>query len=173
MDHSTLEVFIDQLVVFSGRIYPSSPESDHTDLVVKKGTLRIVSLDAWELKRTGDEMGSEVCLPGELPDSLFTHGQDINKGKSGIFSAYPVPFTDDLHFSYQLERAGHVEFILYDIFGRKIVTLTPDFTTAGTHHQRVNTSGAAFRGIKIMIAQMTVDGTDAGRLKLIHNEQIP
>ena len=168
MDHSTLEVFIDQLVVFSGRVYPSSPESDHTDLVVKKGTVRIETLDAWELKRTGDDMGSEVCPPGELPDALFTHGQEINKGRSGMFSAYPVPFKEDLYFSFQLERAGQVEFFLYDIFGRKIVTLTPGFTTAGTHHQRVDTSGAAFRGIKIMIAQMMVDGTDAGRLKLIH-----
>jgi len=46
---------------------------------------------------------------------------------------YPNPFNPETKFSYDLQKAGNVSIIIYDLLGRKIRTLANGFNTAGKH----------------------------------------
>lgn len=168
LDHSTIEVFIDQLVVFSGRIYPSLPESSQIDLVVRKGKVVVETLNSWDLKKGDDEMGNEVCPPANLPDSLFTTGVPvINKTDETRLRAYPSPFGEILHFEIYLKTAGKVSFELYDVTGRKVTIFTPGILSAGPHHHSVDTSLLNLPPSSLFVARMVVDGREVKRIKLM------
>lgn len=71
IDRSVLEVFIDDLVVFSARVYP--PENAQLgDLLVRKGRVEVLKGLVWEMKNLTESFDSLVCEPGWLPDSLNT-----------------------------------------------------------------------------------------------------
>jgi beta-fructofuranosidase len=72
LDHSTLEAFVDNAVVFSCRVYPSREESKKIDLIVDQGTASIVTLDAWSMNDMNVSGNVDVCeIPAEeLPDAL-------------------------------------------------------------------------------------------------------
>lgn len=72
IDHSTLEVFIDNLVVFSCRVYPSKIESDKFDLIVQSGAVNISELRKWDMKDMKGNTIVDVCDidPSELPVKL-------------------------------------------------------------------------------------------------------
>jgi sucrose-6-phosphate hydrolase SacC (GH32 family) len=167
LDHSTVEVFIDQLVVFSGRIYPSLPESSQSGLVVKKGRVVLESLDAWDLKRAGEEMGNEVCLPSNLPDALFTTGVAVKTHSGGTrLTVYPLPLGEFLHFDFHLETMGMVTFDLYDIAGRKVAAISPGTFPVGRHHHTVDTSQLNLRPHNLYLARMAVDGRVVESIKI-------
>jgi sucrose-6-phosphate hydrolase SacC (GH32 family) len=167
LDHSTIEVFVDQLVVFSGRIYPSLPGSRQTDLVVKKGKVVVKSLDAWDLKKAGEEMGNEVCRPVNLPDSLSTAALSLRSRERGDrLKAYPTPAGEVLHFQFQLETGGKVQIDLYDMTGRKVSTFSPGFLPAGNHLRSVPSSRLMLRPQNLYVARMLVDGRADERIKL-------
>ena len=93
LDHSTIEVFIDNLAAFSSRVYPSRIESDNVDLVVASGKVHIVSMNGWQLKSFGDAMDDTVCDPDQLPGEFRTNvrrpGYD-----PGEIAIYPNPAGD-------------------------------------------------------------------------------
>lgn len=71
IDRSVLEVFIDDLVVFSARVYP--PENAlFGDLITHKGKVEVLHAFVWEMKNLTESLDSLVCEPGWLPDSLNT-----------------------------------------------------------------------------------------------------
>ncbi|MEL7425660.1 MAG: GH32 C-terminal domain-containing protein, partial [Bacteroidota bacterium] len=71
LDHSICEVFIDNLVVLSARVYPSFG-SDRVDVVLEEGTLDIVEFKAWDIGDKSESFPPQICIPDDLPAGLFT-----------------------------------------------------------------------------------------------------
>jgi sucrose-6-phosphate hydrolase SacC (GH32 family) len=126
LDHSTLEVFVDQLVVLSCRVYPSRAESDKIDLVTIKGKTEIISLDAWQLKGKSEELGAEVCIPVNLPDSIpqnpFETWIEKKSPKNGLdaLRIYPIPSRDKIFISFSGDLSEIVTIELRDVSGKSI-----------------------------------------------------
>lgn len=76
LDHSVLEVFVDQLVVFSCRVYPSEAQSNLVDLLVDNGEVTIGQLDAWQLSSLRNVSSEDVCEPENLPVALREKKQE-------------------------------------------------------------------------------------------------
>ena len=74
LDHSILEVFIDNVVVLSCRVYPSKANSNKIDLVVSEGAAEIIELNAWQMKSMRQVNTAEICpIPTkDLPQRLRT-----------------------------------------------------------------------------------------------------
>ncbi len=49
LDHSVVEIFVNELVCLSSRIYPTLPESRGVGLFAHGGRARLASLDVWEM----------------------------------------------------------------------------------------------------------------------------
>jgi sucrose-6-phosphate hydrolase SacC (GH32 family) len=103
LDHSTIEVFIDDLTAFSSRVYPSRVESDKVDLVVAEGEVHLIRMDAWQLRSLGDEMGSEVCKPSDLPEEFRTNTISSTRFLAERIEIYPNP-SKDFFFIHLPER---------------------------------------------------------------------
>jgi beta-fructofuranosidase len=118
IDHSVLEVFVDNTVTFSSRIYPSKINSDKIDVVVSNGAIEIVSLDAWTLKDMRVSENVLVCEPdpGSLPNALRTEidgpvlGIDNEKASTG-FQLFPNPARTNI----QIIHSGNLENGEFDI----------------------------------------------------------
>lgn len=114
IDHSTVEVFVDNVAVFSFRTYPSLEASDGIDFIVESGELTIDSFKAYHLKSKEDAMGEVVYkpedLPGGLPSSLKIPHHDNHK-----FSFFPNPCKDTLYI-HSLSEHG-MSWIMYDLQG--------------------------------------------------------
>ncbi len=120
LDHSTIEVFLDQLVVFSARVYPDLPSSNLVDLVVNAGQVTINRLDCWSLKSLGDTMEPLVCEPTNLPDSLRVDtisglGYYEFKNKE-IFRVFPNPASNIITIESENFKGSSI--MLCDITGR-------------------------------------------------------
>ena len=106
LDHSTLEVFIDNLIVFSCRVYPSKATSNKIDLVVPQGAVQIVQLDAWQMKPMRQVNSIEVCpiSPKDLPERLRTSVSTPvieKKNNDSGFSIAPSLTTGNLNIQYK------------------------------------------------------------------------
>jgi len=53
IDRSVIEVFANSMTCLTGRIYPSRPDSIHMGLFARNGRSRLISLDAWEVRKDG------------------------------------------------------------------------------------------------------------------------
>lgn len=121
LDGSILEVFIDKIVVFSARVYPSSPESNKVDILPTYGNLKIISSNAWEMK-PGNE--TSYCLPdsSELPTKLRQNKIKVlvlanKEEKENMFSIFPNPAKNTLKFNTNF--TGEYSLTGYDSYGRE------------------------------------------------------
>jgi beta-fructofuranosidase len=93
LDHSILEVFIDGLVVFSARVYPSQ-NSDRIDLIALNSAIELVAYKAWDLGNKEMTYPDLTCLPDNLPTGWYTGLiTDLQKND---FKVYPNPTVDFL-----------------------------------------------------------------------------
>jgi sucrose-6-phosphate hydrolase SacC (GH32 family) len=109
LDHSTLEVFLDNLVVFSARVYPAREESRLVDLVVDNGSVTVDRADAWQLAASGESAGTGVCEPGELPPALFSATSAVEPapvGRPGSLRVSPNPAAHGSAVTVEVGPAG-------------------------------------------------------------------
>ena len=69
--------------------------------------------------------------------------------------AYPNPAGDAVTLAYEIEQAGSVDLVVYDVLGREVVRVVEGVQAAGRHVETVDTSGLA---PGIYVARLTVDG---------------
>jgi beta-fructofuranosidase len=116
IDHSTVEVFIDNISVFSFRTYPSRTASDKVDFIVESGDVTINSFKGYHLKSKDEMMGVEVYKSENLPGSFPLYLSPLYSEKSDdIFSVFPNPCSEILHIRKFTEQA--LSWNLYDIQG--------------------------------------------------------
>ena len=66
VDHSVVEVFLDNLLVMSARVYPAE-NSQAVDLVVSSGEVEIIEAQQWDMQNMSAATGTEVCELSSLP----------------------------------------------------------------------------------------------------------
>jgi len=128
IDHSTLEVFVQNLTVFSARVYPSRAESDLVDVVAIDGEVSVVSAKKWEMASMLDhEVVGQSCVPSNLP----THFNKIPKEpeepeeplKSGFKSGwklYPNPSFDVINLDTPGIENG--QYFIYSLSGQQLLS---------------------------------------------------
>ena len=122
LDHSVIEVFVDNLAVYSLRVYPSRIESQKIDLVVAKGKVDLISLDMWKLKDMRDVSTNEVCERTNLPDRFRRLGDPLSvaekKKKDVKISLYPNPVSNQLIVENSEEALKAWGITITDITGK-------------------------------------------------------
>jgi len=63
-------------------------------------------------------------------DTLLLHGSTI-PGEFELYQNYPNPFNSTTIIKYDLKQSSHVEIVIYDILGRKIIQLANHDETPG------------------------------------------
>jgi hypothetical protein len=102
-----------------------------------------VTQPLWEVYFINDHEG---WIVGGLYSGLILHTKNGGGTTTGVrehrnedpgsFSLgqnYPNPFSSSTQFSYTLRRSGHVGLHIYDLSGRKILTLVNEYKTAGAY----------------------------------------
>lgn len=123
LDNSVIEVFIDDLAVYSMRVYPSRIESRKIDLFAVKGSLDLLRLDMWQLMDMNEVTGNEVCERTNLPDRFRVAapiGLQEKKSMDQWIRIYPNPAGE--HFT--IENTGNypypVNLTISDIHGKEV-----------------------------------------------------
>jgi sucrose-6-phosphate hydrolase SacC (GH32 family) len=129
LDHSILEVFVENVVVFSCRVYPSRETSNKIDLIVNDGGVEIIQLNAWQMNDMNFSTAMDVCeIPVEkLPialrkpkKNLVTTGilkqEDENK-----FQVFPNPTESaiTIHYAPYILKEGYT-IAIYTLEGNLI-----------------------------------------------------
>jgi len=126
LDHSVIEVFIDNLAVYSMRVYPSRIESQKIDLVVAKGKVELISLDKWKLKDMRDVSTNEVCERTELPERFRRLGDPLGltekKKSEKIIKLYPNPANQKLTIENTELNSHACNLSITDVSGKTLYT---------------------------------------------------
>ncbi len=82
-------------------------------------------------------------LKQEDLDGKFEYSKEINLNYNVasdvvLYQNYPNPFNPTTKIEYFLPISSHVSLIVYDLLGRKIVTLKNEYQTAGKHSVEFN-----------------------------------
>ena len=131
LDHSTLEVFVDKITVFSCRVYPSAKESNNVDLIVNSGKAEIIWLDAWNMKKMGDVSTQDICEQPNLPSQF--RKVEITTGIPDIVDnrlemrLYPNPAKQKINLEFDQNQSGKIQIMVCDILGRAVLNKTINF----------------------------------------------
>lgn len=146
IDHSVVEVFIDNIVSFSSRIYPSLAESNKVDLVVASKSVEIVTLDAWQMKNMDSASSTLVCEPDpqSLPDSLRKESVDPILGvqdESALngLELYPNPARNliEIHYSKK-SNASQFDLQIFSLTGQRVSNIEINNTGRQVDISRLN-----------------------------------
>jgi sucrose-6-phosphate hydrolase SacC (GH32 family) len=142
LDHSILEVFVDNLIVISCRVYPSRVESNNVDVVLSEGGVKLLSLNKWNMLDLSETTSQDVCPPIDLPTEFRKEKKTvvtpvttaINKEIESEFELYPNPASDYVI----VQRAGTWEarVILYSLTGEQVLE-----TIVTSAKNKINVSG--------------------------------
>ncbi len=126
LDHSVIEVFVDQLTVFSARVYPTLLQSQQVDFIVNKGSADIIELDSWTMASMNMLTSSEICEPENLPSSFRKN--NIETGINTIhqtpcnIQVYPNPANSFLNIEWKSSLENPVNIDVYDMTGFKRIS---------------------------------------------------
>lgn len=118
LDHSTLEVFVDNLAVMSARVYPGEA-SDLFDLVVPEGRVLATHIRYWDLSNkeaVADD--SSVCAPGFLPDRFITSVEEPLRDIENTIRVFPNPAKDLVYV--EVPTREEFQLALFDIHGKEL-----------------------------------------------------
>jgi len=88
--------------------------------------------DSWEILAGNREGIVQALSGGQLVNDISDrNGAPITNFSLG--AAYPNPFNSRTIIPYELPRAGSVHLAVYDLLGRRIVTLLDEMQPAGAH----------------------------------------
>ena len=84
-----------------------------------------------------DSDGFSVASNGGLPQELFIGDLELSQNRFSMHYSldqnFPNPFNPTTKISYQISKEGHVSLIVYDIKGRKIITLVNEHQNIGRY----------------------------------------
>jgi Outer membrane protein Omp28/Secretion system C-terminal sorting domain len=98
-----------------------------------------ISLVGIVQKYNADPNMREILNAEDVHMSL---GTGINPSMGQINTIYPNPFSDVTNIEFNLENSGDVAVEIFDVFGKKVVTLSAGYMNAGMHNVRWNAADA-------------------------------
>ena len=134
--------FMDGFGFVDGDTIQVQGQTDRAVIISIDYSAKTLNLDRQLSWSTGQGVSLQYC--NEAPDiGVF----EFNDGTSALpkkkdevtlpemidLSSHPNPFNPSTVVSYVLPQAGHVELVVYDISGRKVVQLDSGYRTAGPH----------------------------------------
>ncbi|REE05537.1 GH32 C-terminal domain-containing protein [Marinoscillum furvescens] len=142
IDHSTLEVFVQNLTVFSSRVYPSRADSDLVDIVSISGGVEVIKASKWDMASMHETaIRDESCVPQNLP-VRFNKLPEVPSGPNDPLGApqnmgwqvYPNPADDD--FQIIFSGGMSAEYYLYTLSGLQVMSgsCKEDITNIDVHH---------------------------------------
>ena len=121
VDHSVLEVFVNDRAAFSTRMYPTLEASHGVDLFAEGGVAVAESVETWTLQ----DAFSAKPLSGERPLELPAPVQ--------LDQNYPNPFSSRTAISFATNAPRHVHLAVYDLLGRELDVLMDAHIPPGSH----------------------------------------
>lgn len=119
LDHSICEVFIDNLVVLSARVYPSE-ESNRIDVVTAEGEVELLAFKGWDIGDKSESFPEEICEPDFLPEGLFTHTHDIKIIDAALL-VYPNPTKQSFNIALpEALQTQRLTLRLFSVEGRQL-----------------------------------------------------
>jgi len=118
LDHSVLEVFVDNVVVMSARVYPSEG-SELVDIVTESDSaIELVEFRAWDIVDKEVLSSTAVCEITDLPNVLYTSIKEINREKERLHFVYPNPIDQKINIEFK-DSGGESRgaYSLYDAAG--------------------------------------------------------
>ncbi|MES2138472.1 MAG: DUF4331 family protein [Bacteroidota bacterium] len=105
--------------------------------------------------------------PTELPTGINGYGLNISAPALNMLQNYPNPFKEQTTFKYRLTENAHVDISIFDINGRKVVTLvnqkaqagsyeikwTPESISSGTYIASLSSNGRIVQTMKVLVSK--------------------
>ncbi len=105
--------------------------------------------------------------PTELPTGINGYGLNISAPALNMLQNYPNPFKEQTTFKYRLTENAHVDISIFDINGRKVVTLlnqktqagsyeikwTPESISSGTYVASLSSNGRIVQTMKVLVSK--------------------
>jgi sucrose-6-phosphate hydrolase SacC (GH32 family) len=157
VDHSVVEVFINNQDAFSTRIFPQKPGSDQLDLYVEGGTATFKNMDLWSLKSM-----ENPSIVVEEPTGIEPADQ-ANRRPS--FSIWPNPTGNNPQVKFKLEGEAYMEALVYNQLGQLVLRQKLGWFAPGEHTQRIQIE--ELQGRKLYFLELKSDGQSLGVNKLI------
>jgi len=131
------------LACSSGGVYvydiSSAPEMTMTGYYDTWGySYNIKAQDNWAFISSFKYFGVYDCSEA-LP--VKNTNPEISFPETLVLSAHPNPFNPTTQLSFDLPKAGSVEVVIYDIFGRQIAELLNDWRNPGSYQVNFNAEG--------------------------------
>jgi sucrose-6-phosphate hydrolase SacC (GH32 family) len=127
VDHSIVEVFVDNLAVISTRVYPGEDQR-LVDFVVPQGSVKIERLDFYELGAKEGSYPTKTCPPDDLPGAFYSGIFDLSSIDVEL-SAYPNPVVDFLTIQTPEELIPPFEAKIYSADGQQCLQKNIAHTT--------------------------------------------
>jgi len=142
LDHSTLEVFIDNALVFSARVYPSKIDSKKTDIILTSGVVQLVSLDAWDLKKKTEVMPIETCVIPNLSDSVreLAVVSSLFSTQKNQTTIFPNPVDNILKLTVSYEIPEDISISIIDLYGCVVKQAGYESITGNTTSAQIDVS---------------------------------
>ena len=121
LDHSILEVFVDNVVVMSARVYPSEG-SRLIDIVTESNSaIELLEFRAWDIVNKEVISPMAVCEITDLPNDLYTTSSEVNLDKTRLHAVFPNPFSEKINIQFKNSQ-GELDgiFFLYDALGQLV-----------------------------------------------------
>jgi beta-fructofuranosidase len=132
LDGSVLEVFLNEDIVISTRIFPAGTQSTGIDAFVQGGTANFLNLDVWEMK--------------DMNDPSVSTAETVQQSEKPNLSLFPNPTNDNLSFEFDNYQSSqrhdgtpqYLSFSISNSLGQTVKKWSK--TVNETGKQQVNTS---------------------------------
>ncbi len=110
IDHSIVEIFVDNTIAYSARVYPAEA-SQLVDIIVEKGTIIVNEAFQWNIKSLGSSSKISVCEPFFVPNelrSINTSEPETTLGSQSEikFEIFPNPSDGKLFIEGKVDYIG-------------------------------------------------------------------
>jgi sucrose-6-phosphate hydrolase SacC (GH32 family) len=117
IDHSVLEIFIDDLVVFSARVYPAEG-SRGVDILTSGGPVEVLSFRGHQLGDKSDTFLAVSCPAEDLPDGLYTSTNELLD--DDLIGVFPNPTNGHIQLSLNDELREPILLRVYRMDGQLV-----------------------------------------------------
>ena len=94
----------------------------------------------WNIKINSDNARVTPCMGTFSIGEVITSIRPSPETDENYFSVFPNPLSEAGYISYKLDQTAMIRIYLYDLFGRRLSTLSEVVQTPGTYRQPVNLS---------------------------------